>query len=72
MQINNSITVFEHQSLIVGQQVVKDNEGNKVKFDKPHLKLLQQFYNNRDEEKNYYSLIHEALCGGTQCGRIAD
>ena len=56
-----SITVFEHQSLIVGQQVVKDNEGNKVKFDKPHLELLQQFYNNRDEEKNYYSLIHDGV-----------
>lgn len=54
---NISITVFEHQSLIVGQLVGKD----KVRFDKPHLKLLQQFYNNRDEEKNYYSLINDGV-----------
>lgn len=54
---NISITVFEHQSLIVGQLVGKDM----VRFEKSHLELLQQFYNNRDEEKNYYSLINDGV-----------
>ena len=58
---NISITVFEHQPLVVGQPVGIDKEGKEVRFDKPHLKLLQQFYNNRDEEKNYYSLINDGV-----------
>lgn len=57
-----SITVFEHQSLIVGQQVVKDNEGKYVKFDTHHLELLKKFRGSCEEEKfNYYSLINDGV-----------
>lgn len=55
------IQVFEHESLTIGQSIGKDCNGKDVKFDKPHLELLQQFFNNRDEEKNYYSLIHDGV-----------
>ena len=57
-----SITVFEHQSLIVGQQVVNDNEGKYVKFDTHHLELLKKFRGSCEEEKfNYYSLINDGV-----------
>lgn len=60
-KVNQNIQVFEHQSLTVGQLVGKDKEGKDVRFDKTHLELLQQFFNNREEEKNYYSLIHDGV-----------
>lgn len=55
------IQVYEYESLIIGQPIGKDKEGEDVRFEKPHLELLQRFYNNRDDEKNYYSLIHDGV-----------
>ena len=52
----NSITVFEHQSLKVGQTI------SGVEFKPSHLKLLAKFRGNYEDERfNYYSLIHDGV-----------
>ena len=52
MPTSNRIVIFEHQILRVGEQ----------NFTKAHLKLLEKFRGDYEDEKfNYYSLIHNGV-----------
>ena len=56
MQNCKNLTVFEHQSLKIGQEI------DGVKFEPHHFKLLEKFRGDFDDERfNYYSLIHNGV-----------
>lgn len=65
MATTDIITVFEHQAIKVGQEfTVKKNEKDKVTviFGSQHLKLLQRFRGDKEDESfPYYTLIHDGV-----------
>ena len=65
MATTDIITVFEHQAIKVGQEfTVKKNEKDKVTviFGPQHLKLLQRFRGDKEDESfPYYTLIHNGV-----------
>lgn len=55
-----NITIFEHQAIKVWQ--VFETDQNAVEFTNDHLKLLERFRgDNEDEYFPYYSLIHNGV-----------
>lgn len=59
-----NITVFEHQAIKVGQSFPQLKDGKKIDviFSLNHLKSLERFRgNNEDEFFPYYSLIHNGI-----------
>ena len=65
-----NITIFEHQPIKVGQ--VFKTEQSKVKFTDEHLKLLERYRGDiEDEFFPYYSLIHNGVKFKSYVGAIS-